>query len=152
MSLGLTRTLSSSKPILEPALSAALRDQLMAEISDINTAEEAANWAHRVLASKNALAADDATRVEQAFQSKLATFAGEPAVELRSLHEPKHRARHQGKRRRPAVIDKTVLALPAPRRIRDREHVKSVAKLPCLVCGRRPVRLEKQNWSANKFG
>lgn len=37
------------------------------------------------------------------------------------------------------MIDKTVLALPAPRRIRDRDHVKSVAKKPCLVCGRRPA-------------
>jgi len=27
----------------------------------------------------------------------------------------------------------------APRRIRDREHVKSVAKQACLVCGRRPA-------------
>jgi hypothetical protein len=32
-----------------------------------------------------------------------------------------------------------VLALPAPRRIRDREHVKAVAKQPCLVCGRHPA-------------
>jgi hypothetical protein len=31
------------------------------------------------------------------------------------------------------------LALPATRRIRDREHVRSVAKQPCLVCGRRPA-------------
>ena len=38
-----------------------------------------------------------------------------------------------------SVVDKSVLALPAPRRIRDREHVKSVAKQPCLVCGRRPA-------------
>jgi hypothetical protein len=30
-------------------------------------------------------------------------------------------------------------ALPVLRRIRDREHVKSVAKQPCLVCGRRPA-------------
>jgi hypothetical protein len=37
------------------------------------------------------------------------------------------------------MIDKTVLALPAPRRIRDSDHVKSVAKQPCLVCGRRPA-------------
>ena len=29
--------------------------------------------------------------------------------------------------------------MPAPRRIRDREHVKLVAKQPCLVCGRRPA-------------
>ena len=46
---------------------------------------------------------------------------------------------NRGKKRRRAAIDKTVLALPAPRRIRDREHVKSVAKQPCLVCGRRPA-------------
>jgi hypothetical protein len=26
-----------------------------------------------------------------------------------------------------------------PRRVRDREHVKSVAKHACLVCGRRPA-------------
>jgi hypothetical protein len=36
------------------------------------------------------------------------------------------------------VIDKSVLALPEPRRVRDRDHVKSVAKQPCLICGRRP--------------
>jgi hypothetical protein len=36
-------------------------------------------------------------------------------------------------------VNKTVLAFPVARRIRDREHVKSVAKQPCLVCGRRPA-------------
>jgi hypothetical protein len=36
------------------------------------------------------------------------------------------------------VIDKSVLALPEPHRVRDRDHVKSVAKRPCLICGRRP--------------
>src|SRR5262249_48754317 len=122
---------STSKPILEPGLSAALRDQLLAEISDINSAEEAANLAHPVLALKNTRAAVDAATVEQAFQSKLATFAGEPVVDLYNSYGPKPRARHQGKRRRAAAVDKTVLALPVSRRIRDREHVKSVAKLPC---------------------
>jgi hypothetical protein len=29
--------------------------------------------------------------------------------------------------------------LPATRRIRDRDHVKSVSKQPCLVCGRCPA-------------
>jgi hypothetical protein len=37
------------------------------------------------------------------------------------------------------AINKTVLTLPVPRRVRDREHVKSVANQPCLVCGRRPA-------------
>ena len=28
--------------------------------------------------------------------------------------------------------------MPEPRRVRDREHVRQVAKQPCLVCGRQP--------------
>ena len=40
---------------------------------------------------------------------------------------------------RAAAIDKSVLSLPAPRRIRDRDHVRLVAKQPCLICGRRPA-------------
>jgi hypothetical protein len=36
------------------------------------------------------------------------------------------------------VVDKSVLMLPEPRRIRDREHVRLVAAQPCLVCGRVP--------------
>jgi hypothetical protein len=47
---------------------------------------------------------------------------------------------HRGKKgRRAATIDKSVLSLPTPRRIRDRDHVKLVAKQPCLLCGRRPA-------------
>jgi hypothetical protein len=45
--------------------------------------------------------------------------------------------RHEGRRR--AGVNKAVLTLPTPRRIRDRDHVNSVAKQPCLVCGRRPA-------------
>jgi hypothetical protein len=36
-------------------------------------------------------------------------------------------------------VDKSILVLPIHRRIRDREHVKSVAKQACLLCGRRPA-------------
>ena len=32
-----------------------------------------------------------------------------------------------------------MLALPEPRRVRDRDHVRYVAKQPCLVCGRQPA-------------
>jgi ERF superfamily len=39
---------------------------------------------------------------------------------------------------KPAGIDKSVLAVPAPRRYRDREHLRHVAKQPCLICGRKP--------------
>jgi hypothetical protein len=37
-----------------------------------------------------------------------------------------------------SAIDKSVLAIPAPRRYRNREHLRYVAQQPCLVCGRKP--------------
>jgi hypothetical protein len=36
-------------------------------------------------------------------------------------------------------INKSQLPHPEPRRIRDREHVRFVAKQPCLICGRKPA-------------
>ena len=38
----------------------------------------------------------------------------------------------------PARIDKSQLALPEPRRLRNKAHLKFVASQPCLVCGRQP--------------
>src|SRR4029078_3879662 len=35
-------------------------------------------------------------------------------------------------------IDKSVLAIPVARRLRDKSHLRFVAKQPCLVCGRQP--------------
>jgi ERF superfamily len=56
--------------VLEPEPSAALRDRLMFEVRNLNSAEEAANWAHRALGAKNSLIATDAQRIEQAFQER----------------------------------------------------------------------------------
>ncbi len=36
-------------------------------------------------------------------------------------------------------IDKSQLALPEPRRFRDKTHCKFVSTQPCLICGRRPA-------------
>jgi len=36
------------------------------------------------------------------------------------------------------AIDKSALAIAVPRRVRDEEHLKRIATLPCLVCGRTP--------------
>jgi hypothetical protein len=129
-----------TKPVLDPDASAALCEQLAAELKGLNSTDDAANWARRVLGAKNTLTAADAARVEQAFEDRLANIATGAADGPQISHKAEHRPTHRGKRRRPtAVIDKTVLALSAPRRVRDREHVKSVAKQPCLVCGRRPA-------------
>src|SRR5262249_5246641 len=62
--------------------------------------------------------------------------ATESATEAKS---PMRRAVRSQKRRRAPVVDKSVLAFPTSRRIRDRDHVKSVTKQPCLICGRRPA-------------
>jgi hypothetical protein len=132
-------TFTSPRVTLEPVASAALRERLTAELKDIGSAEQAADWAHRVMCAKNTLALADAEHVERAFQERLVSIANEAvAPAIQQSNAPSHgRAR---KRRRPvSAIDKSVLSLSAPRRIRDRDHVKSVAKQPCLVCGRRPA-------------
>jgi ERF superfamily len=124
-----------SRP-LEPDASTALRDRLMAEVKEISSGEQAANWGLQALAAKNTLIPADAERVESAFEvqlSKLATQAAAGPAAKRS------RGQDGNKKRRRTGVDKTVLSLSAARRIRDREHVKSVAKQPCLVCGRSPA-------------
>src|SRR5262245_30963762 len=37
-----------------------------------------------------------------------------------------------------ARIHTSILSVDAPRRYRNREHLRYVAKQPCLVCGRKP--------------
>jgi hypothetical protein len=129
---------SPPKSVLGPEASAVLRDQMTAEMNDLNSGEQAANWAHRMLSAKNSLTAADAERVEQAFQARLTIIVGEVAGGP-STQRADPSLRRSKKKQRRASTDKSVLALPAPRRIRDRDHVRSVAKQPCLVCGRRPT-------------
>jgi hypothetical protein len=130
-----------SRPKLEAEASALLREQLTAELKVLSSTEDTANWAHRVLGAKNSLTAADAEQLEQAFQLLLVSLTSEPAGGLPTPQtEPPVRPLGRGrKRRRASVVDKSVLPLPAPRRIRDREHVKSVVKQACLICGRRPA-------------
>jgi hypothetical protein len=84
--------------------------------------------------------------LEDAFQARLAKLsdrADEPAApvphSMSMLQSPLTDRRH-----RPNSIavnegvDKSQLSHPEPRRLRDREHVRFVAKQPCLICGRNP--------------
>jgi hypothetical protein len=114
---------------LSAALSASLRTELLREIEDLSAPDDAALWAHRKLPAKNQLSATDAQQVEKAFVAKLAVIQPQDA----SVGD-------QGLTKKTGIseIDKSVLAFPEPRRIRDREHVRHVIKQPCLVCGRRP--------------
>jgi hypothetical protein len=84
--------------------------------------------------------------VEDSFQARLASFATRAADTVQQApaesEQPSERHRpdpsEREKRPRSRMIDKSMLALPEPRRVRDREHVKSVTKQPCLICGRQP--------------
>jgi hypothetical protein len=137
-----------AEPALGPEASARLREQLVTELKDIGSAEKAANWAHRVLGAKNSLNLADARQVEDAFQARLATLESAPdngdgpLSPVMSAHQPSLSVeRRPAKPVRTSIadgIDKSRLAHPEPRRVRDKDHVKFVAKQPCLICGRRP--------------
>jgi hypothetical protein len=133
----------SANPILGPEASAELRDRLLAELNDFGSGDEAAVWARRNLGVKNDLIEADARRVEDAFQARLATLqtgAGD-AVQQATAEEQSHGSHRGAPDDRPfsKVIDKSLLTVPEPRRLRDRTHVKAVAKQPCLICGRQPA-------------
>jgi hypothetical protein len=125
---------------LSAALSASLSSELLHEVESLKSDDEAAMWAKRRLGAKNCLSTGDAERLEQAFREQLTALATAPSdgsapAEARPSGDPGRRKT----RCRASVVDKTVLSLPIPRRIRDREHVKAVAKQSCLICGRRPA-------------
>src|SRR5438034_4784720 len=69
---------SATGSVLGAQLSASLRDSLIAQMAAINSADEAAAWAHRNLPAKNTLTAEDAKMVEERFQARLSTFSDSP--------------------------------------------------------------------------
>jgi ERF superfamily len=131
--------------IIDGDQSAALRDRLLAEIGNIGSAELAASWAREALAAKNKLAAPDAKLIEDGFEQRLSELASAgtdplnddaPAIADADFQETARAASTDPDQ--PDGIDKSVLAVAAPRRYRNREHLRAVAKQPCLICGRKP--------------
>ena len=121
-----------------------LRDQLMSELKDVKSAEDAALWARRILPAKNSLNVADARQIEDAFQARLAVVqdaSGEPERLSPAVMTAPNAEQAQGSigKTGSGSIDKSHLPYPEPRRIRDRDHVRFVAKQPCLICGRRPA-------------
>jgi ERF superfamily len=130
-----------ARMILDAEASATLRRRLMDEVKEITSSDDAAVWAHRILAAKNSLTEADARQVEDAFRAKVAALedVNIPSAPQRS---PSGLAQHPLRAAVAAdakAIDKSGLSHPEPRRVRDREHIKFVAKQACLICGRRPA-------------
>jgi len=145
----------SARSALPPDQSAALRERLITEVAHINSADEAATWAHRNLPAKNTLIATDAQLVEDRFQIRLATISDPQDVSSRSnvvlsqnttteigsnasaagnTNDDRRLSTTARKRSRKVAVGplgKTV-------RLRDKDHRKFVMRQPCLVCGRVP--------------
>ena len=60
----------SARTVLAPGPSAALRDSLLADLIRLQSADEAADWAHNNLPAKNTLTVEDADAVEAGFRAQ----------------------------------------------------------------------------------
>ena len=63
---------NSGNARLKSQLSAVLRDQLLGQLKEVSSVDDAAIWARRILPAKNSLNVADARQVENAFQARLA--------------------------------------------------------------------------------
>jgi hypothetical protein len=73
------------------------------------------------------------------FEAQLAKLTAQNGAEPATVDKPAKLIDQNGTD--PALagaVDKSMLAIAAPKRIRDSEHLEYVATLPCLVCGRTP--------------
>jgi hypothetical protein len=131
----------SPQRVLTANLSATLRDSLIAELASLNSADDAAAWAHRRLSAKNALMAGDAQIVEEQFQAKLSAIGDDEPANA----PPAAAAVFDGgaSEKAPTLPSKPlrprpVRALGKTVRLRDKDHLKFVARQACLVCARVP--------------
>jgi hypothetical protein len=140
---------ATARPVLAPDQSATLRKQLVADLSAINSSDEAAAWAHRNLSAKNSLTAADAQIIEARFQARLSTISdgktseGLPSAAPDQSVVPAARLAADAHQKTSAVAKQrsrsgAVRALGKTVRLRDKEHRKFVTRQPCLVCGRVP--------------
>jgi hypothetical protein len=118
---GRTSAKSERPAALDPARSADMRDKLLNEIQDLTSADRAAGWAHAALAAKNTLLATDAALVEEAFERKVSALLASEAPERTSTS-----------------AKEAIRTIEKPRRYRNKDHLRYVARQACLICGRQP--------------
>jgi hypothetical protein len=142
---GRTRAAAKATPVLSSEESSALRDHLLGEVAGLQSQESATNWAGKALAAKNRLTAQDAKLLEEAFETRLFELLPSESAEVVNAN-PSERlsagGHETGKMDERSAdqpgIDKSVLTVAAPRRYRNRDHLRFVMQQPCLLCGRKP--------------
>ena len=138
-----TRSIPTHRLELTTDESAALVQRLLRDVQGLKSPDAALAWACQAIGAKNSLTSADARVLDDAFRAKLAD------LEVLSPEDIAASSRMTGTQHAapPCLIaeasnspriDKGALSFPEPRRIRDRQHVKYVARRPCLICGRQP--------------
>jgi hypothetical protein len=130
-----SRTDKPIAPQLRPGDSEKLGQQFVSELEQIGDPEALAAWAHRVLPLKNQLSSSDCHALEAAFAARLREL-GESAPEDEGKTEEANAG--EGGRERAETADAIVTVIGKPVRERDRNHLRFVARQPCLICGRSP--------------
>jgi hypothetical protein len=138
------------RPVLATVASAALRDQLVAEIRDLKDGDDLALWAHRRLPAKNTLTADDARLVEAAYQAVLDAanrdLQDQPGPDSVQPPKPKWITLENGNAaadkstatgQEPSTVE-TVSPIRKEVRRRNKAHLAFVGAQACLVCQRLP--------------
>jgi hypothetical protein len=142
--------------VLATDQSEALRERLVAELSDLNSPDEAADWVQKNLPVKNTLTPADAETVEDSFRQRLATIeegqvsatgASASAIGANAIVIPcdePNLAQGQGFDALEVAAPQTTIVQPRrvtakTIRLRDKEHCRFVATQPCVVCGRTPA-------------
>jgi hypothetical protein len=132
------------KTVLAAEQSAALRDELIAELKALKDGEELALWALRGLPAKNTLTAADACIVDASARRILEICsdsnldhpspASAPLVGRQTpVVEPDTQTQEEGK-----FQSSTVAPIVKPTRKRSKAHLAYVASQPCLICQRTP--------------
>ena len=115
-------------PTLSGEASASLRDQLLAEMEGLARKDDFDAWTLRAWPKANSLTPADGDRVRQAFQVRLNRPQTTADERVRSTEPDRAAASDEARSR----IDKSLLAIPLQRRLRDKPHLRFIAKQPCL--------------------
>ncbi|WP_439922628.1 ERF family protein [Nitrobacter sp. JJSN] len=131
-------------PQLGPIPSAALRDQMLAEITEIADGDGLATWIHHRMRDKNALTNADARTIEGACEALLRVHRDDMADPIPNPiapsppGEPNDTPHLLDAASTPAPGRQIVHPLTKPLRRRSKAHLAFVAAQPCLICQRTP--------------
>jgi hypothetical protein len=128
-------------PPLDPDRSAALRDEMLAEIAQINDSDSLAVWIHRRMRDKNVLTNIDSRTVEAACEGLVRRYPGDifesyiPVTSQPQMQQQAGEGNDQaGMVGTSASHKSTVQKLTKPVRLRSKAHLSFVATQPCLIC------------------